>query len=81
MTTMKGAAASTIKPGEMESMHITHLDNGFMLETRRRQKPRKGNEPYDWDAGTTRMAFKDGDELAEHVRAMCGGKGKEKPKE
>lgn len=74
LTEMKGSSASPVKPGEMERMSIERAANGFTLEVRRKMKPRKANELYDYDAGTERMVFNDVDAMCEQIKKVCGGK-------
>jgi hypothetical protein len=79
MTTVRGNAGSSIKPGDVESVSIRRADNGFTVEIQTKQKPlKRANEVRDWDAGRELEVFNKLEDLLARVREAFGGKA-EKP--
>jgi hypothetical protein len=78
MTTMKGAAASTVKPGEVKRVSIERAANGFTLEIRRKEKPVKPNQPYDFDGNCENLVFNDLEAMLTRIREAFGAKAEKK---
>jgi len=80
MTTAVATRGKTVKPGQIVSVHIDFASNGYEVETRRKQKPARSNQPYDYEGGTEKNVFNDPADMLAYISSLCPGKQKQKEK-
>ncbi|MCE5309620.1 MAG: hypothetical protein LLG20_18455 [Acidobacteriales bacterium] len=78
MTTMKGSGASPVNPGEIKRISVERAANGFTVEIRRKEKPVKANQLYDFDANTENLVFNDLEAMLDGIRKAFGAKAEKK---
>jgi hypothetical protein len=80
MTTAVATRGNSAKPGQVQSVHIDFASNGYEVETRRKQKPARSNQPYDYEGGMDKKVFNNPADMLAFIASLCPGKKKEKDK-